>query len=113
MAFTGAEKVFCVLQFAKFESIVIVQHRFHTQYHKDTRTDKPIHTWYNNFEQTGSLSVGKRWIGCIPQDDSPLLLWPPRSPDLTPCDFFLWGYVKNHMLVSPMPLNLAELQKKD
>jgi hypothetical protein len=21
--------------------------------------------------------------------------WPPRSPDLTPVDFFLWGYVKN------------------
>lgn len=21
--------------------------------------------------------------------------WPPRSPDLTPLDFFLWGYVKN------------------
>jgi hypothetical protein len=20
---------------------------------------------------------------------------PPRSPDLTPLDFFLWGYVKN------------------
>ena len=20
--------------------------------------------------------------------------WPPRSPDLTPCDFFLWGHVK-------------------
>jgi hypothetical protein len=20
--------------------------------------------------------------------------WPPRSPDLTPCDFFLWGYLK-------------------
>lgn len=20
--------------------------------------------------------------------------WPPRSPDLTPCDFFLWGYIK-------------------
>lgn len=20
--------------------------------------------------------------------------WPPRSPDLTPCDFFLWGYTK-------------------
>ena len=24
------------------------------------------------------------------------LLWPPRSPDLTPCDFFLWGYVKDN-----------------
>lgn len=23
------------------------------------------------------------------------ILWPPRSPDLTPCDFFLWGYVKS------------------
>ena len=21
--------------------------------------------------------------------------WPPRSPDLTPCDFWLWGYLKN------------------
>ena len=20
--------------------------------------------------------------------------WPPRSPDLTPCDFFFWGYLK-------------------
>jgi len=20
--------------------------------------------------------------------------WPARSPDLTPCDFFLWGYFK-------------------
>ena len=23
------------------------------------------------------------------------LAWPPRSPDLTPLDFFLWGHVKN------------------
>ncbi|XP_069704778.1 ionotropic receptor 75a-like [Periplaneta americana] len=21
--------------------------------------------------------------------------WPPRSPDLTPCDFYLWGYVRS------------------
>ncbi|KDR18551.1 hypothetical protein L798_07370 [Zootermopsis nevadensis] len=20
--------------------------------------------------------------------------WPPRSPDLSPCDYFLWGYLK-------------------
>jgi len=25
-----------------------------------------------------------------------LLLWPPRSPDLTLCDVFLWGYVKDN-----------------
>ena len=23
--------------------------------------------------------------------------WPPRSPDLTPLDFFLWGYLKLQM----------------
>ena len=60
MVVTGAEKEFCVLQFAKCESIVMVQRRFHTQYHKDPPTDKPIRTWYNNFEQTGGLSAGKR-----------------------------------------------------
>ncbi|GBM22653.1 hypothetical protein AVEN_144438-1 [Araneus ventricosus] len=21
--------------------------------------------------------------------------WPPRSPDINPCDFWLWGYVKH------------------
>jgi len=21
--------------------------------------------------------------------------WPPRCPDLSPLDFFLWGYIKN------------------
>ena len=29
--------------------------------------------------------------------------WPPRSPDLTPCDFFLWGYVKDRVFRSPPP----------
>ena len=23
------------------------------------------------------------------------IAWPPRSPDITPLDFFLWGYVKD------------------
>jgi hypothetical protein len=23
--------------------------------------------------------------------------WPPRSPDLTPCDFFLWSYLKSQV----------------
>ena len=32
-----------------------------------------------------------RWIGRASHNDSPLLPWPQRSPDLTPCDFFLMG----------------------
>ena len=23
------------------------------------------------------------------------IAWPPRSPDITPLDFFLWGYIKD------------------
>ena len=37
---------------------------------------------------------------------------PPRSPYLTPCDLFLWVYVKDHVFIPPMPLDLAELQQR-
>ena len=36
-------------------------------------------------------------------DDQMLLTWPPRSQDATPCDFFLWGYVKDQVYVPPLP----------
>jgi hypothetical protein len=38
-----------------------------------------------------------RWIG----RGGPIL-WAPRSPDLTPLDFFLWGHVKNNVYKSPI-----------
>jgi hypothetical protein len=37
--------------------------------------------------------------------------WPPRSPDLTPCDFFLWGYVKSRVYVSP-PASVDDLRQR-
>ena len=27
--------------------------------------------------------------------------WPPSSPDMTPCTFFLWGYLKSQVFVTP------------
>jgi hypothetical protein len=36
--------------------------------------------------------------------------WPPRSPDLTPIDFFLWGFVKDNVYVPPLPTSLHELK---
>ena len=38
-----------------------------------------------------------------------LLKWPPRSPDLTPCGFFLWGHVKE-MAYRSHPHTLNELE---
>jgi hypothetical protein len=29
--------------------------------------------------------------------------WPPRSPDITLLDFFLWGYVKDIVFSTPVP----------
>ena len=39
-----------------------------------------------------------------------LLAWPPLSPDATPCDFFLWGYVKDQVYVPPLPASIQELK---
>ena len=33
-----------------------------------------------------------RWIG---RDGS--IEWPPRSPDLTICDFWLWSHIREHV----------------
>jgi hypothetical protein len=33
----------------------------------------------------------QRWTGCTAANDQVLFRWPPRSSDLTPCDFFLMG----------------------
>ena len=35
--------------------------------------------------------------------------WPARSPDLNPCDFCLWGYLKSKVY-RPLPANLDELE---
>ena len=54
-----------------------------------------------------------RWIGCASGDgDNVLLKWPPRLPDMTPCDSFLWGYVKGVVYVPPLPTNLEELKQR-
>lgn len=37
---------------------------------------------------------GQQWIG----NNGPIH-WPPRSPDLSLLDFFLWGYIKNKIFM--------------
>jgi len=70
------------------------------------------------FQQDGSLThykdvrgylnrnLPQRWIGRTGKEDDALMRWPPRSPDLTPCDFFFWGFVKDTVFVPPLPANL-------
>ena len=47
-----------------------------------------------------------RWIG-----RRGAIEWPPRSPDLTPLDFFLWGYLKSKVYET-QPNNIEILKEK-
>ena len=47
-----------------------------------------------------------RWIG----KGSPYITWPAISQDLTPTEFFLWGFVKDQVHRAPV-LDLADLQE--
>jgi hypothetical protein len=48
-----------------------------------------------------------RWIGRVAP-----ISWPPRSPDLTPMDLFLWRFVKDRVFVPTFPANVVELRTR-
>ncbi len=37
--------------------------------------------------------------------------WPARYPDLTPLDFFVWGFVKNQVFQIPVQ-NITQLKRR-
>ena len=39
------------------------------------------------------------------------MFWAPSSPDMNPCDFFLWGYMKEQVY-KPMPVSMNALKNK-
>lgn len=47
---------------------------------------------------------GVKWIAT----NGPIR-WPPRSPDITPLDFYFWGYVKDEVYKKKYA-NIEELQ---
>ncbi|PSN55399.1 hypothetical protein C0J52_11064, partial [Blattella germanica] len=49
---------------------------------------------------------------CATADNNALAFRPLKSPDLKPCDFFLWGFVKDRVFVPPLPLNLDNLKQR-
>lgn len=52
------------------------------------------------------LVFPNRWIGRLGTIE-----WPPRSPDLTPLDFFLWGFLKDKVFRT-VPANIQEMQDR-
>jgi len=54
--------------------------------------------WHRDVRRFLNKSLPQRWIGRVGKEDLALQFWPPRSPDLTPCEFFLWGVRKRTSL---------------
>src|SRR5215510_5864562 len=56
--------------------------------------------------------IPQRWIGRTGPHDLALHQWPPRSPDLTVCEYFLWGFIKDSVYVPPLPATVIELRNR-
>jgi len=67
--------------------------------------------WYLTVRMFLNEHLPNRRIGRAGQNDRVFCKWPPRSPDLTFCDFFLWGYVKGRVYIPPLPATMDELQE--
>lgn len=63
--------------------------------------------WTLAVRQFLNQTFPQRWIG----RDSPFSHWPPRSPDMTPMDFFLWGFLKSKVYTQQI-LTLEELKQR-
>ena len=74
--------------------------------HSDTPTDAffclspntPQRIFFNGAHCTGNY-------------DEVFCEWPPRSPDLTVCAYFLWGLFKNKVYQPPLPESIDDLNE--
>ncbi|XP_066583383.1 histone-lysine N-methyltransferase SETMAR-like [Prorops nasuta] len=79
--------------------------------------DVPLDLWTKMwFQQDGAPPHNIRPVSAILENYFPNrwiayrgpVRWPPRSPDLTPLDFFFWGHLKNEVYVTePGSLEVA------
>ena len=79
------------------------------------------HGFYPNFVTKPLLRptrVLQHVVHCLTQrfladaTDQNMLDWPPRSPDITPLDSFLWAYVKDDVFTLPFPETVEQMKVK-
>lgn len=71
----------------------------------------PAH-YSNSVLEVMDTNFPGRWVGRGTADHPAPIQWPPRSPDLAPNDYFLWGWMKSQIYTAePIP-DLATLRRK-
>jgi hypothetical protein len=71
-----------------------------------------VYSRYCHFTGKANEHLPGRWVGRAAATDNTFCAWPPRSPDLTVCDFFLFGFVKDNAYVPPLPKTRPELRER-
>jgi hypothetical protein len=66
------------------------------------RDNAPPH-WHMSVREYINGNLPGRWSGHASATDKIFCTWPTQSPDLTVCDFFLWGFVKDNVYSPPLP----------
>jgi hypothetical protein len=57
------------------------------------------------------MAAVKRLLGDRIISRNSIIAWTPRSPDLSVCDYFLWGHLKS-VVYQTRPTNLAQLKTR-
>ena len=84
--YLGMLELYVAPQLEKFQPWIIFQ-----------QDGTPPH-WVSDVRRFLDATFPNRWIG----RDGPTR-WPPRSPDITSLEFFLWVYVKDKVFPTPVP----------
>jgi len=71
-----------------------------------------LYCWgvYKKWRAAGSNTACISWWYSVAAGSNTACISSPRSPDLTPCDFFLWGYLKAKVY-EQRPLTLEVLKE--
>ena len=73
--------------------------------------------WQQDGAKPHQARMVMEWLDTIFQDRMLAIkclrgdTWAPYSPDCNPCDYFLWGYMKEKVY-HPLPANMTALKRK-
>jgi len=75
------------------------------EWRKRRRTINPLNVWFQQdgappHTATATMNVTRMMFPGRLISRFGDVQWPPRSPDLTACEFFLWGYLKSRVYAS-------------
>ncbi|PSN44290.1 hypothetical protein C0J52_12960 [Blattella germanica] len=106
------ERAKTVLLYVETKSVVLTQRGF--RQHFNTRWAPVKNTIYRQYRQFETNEMPEPKQPCCSilfsiNTKKKGHIWPPHSPDINPCDYFLWGLLKEQVF-RQHPVNLLELR---